>query len=785
MATFIKSSIRTSGAKSMLEDMERNLNNYFFFIARSIPWTNDTSPDQYTDSVKSEYDVSRNIIGYKKIRPQDISFAIRRYDWIGGTIYDQYTDSEDMFDIDSPKQFYVYTIDRHIYKCMSNAGGIPSTVVPNLVLDNPFTLGDGYVWKYLGSVRETDKPDSLTEFLPIEYITNSTDIETQNQYNTQLQAKLGEITRIEPPIQPSGTTAGTYPKTIKFDGKGGIVISALAAGATAGYNVLTVTDPESLARIDIVRSPVDESSYPWTGYILRIAQNNNNISQIGNYAVITNYDVGGAEFTVRDDVIKFALTTGESSVKTEILPFIKIIGDGVGGYVYPVMSGVTLGEKTIDYIVVGDGGQDYSHAMLDVIANPSGGVVPLLMPVISTKGGHGSNILSELQSSTVFISVTLDETDQDTILVGGTYRQFGIIKNPKLNLPKGKFAGEESKSYRDITLLNLTSTTTTTIKNKFPGTGNIIGTTLILGQESLVSTQIVDQVTANDATKKLIVKSLGVGSDFLINTQSRSNDYLLSIGKSIVNFVSGELVTQFIPAGTTFAVLGITGSVGVSYGFGVLAKGVVVPLGTTMSGNTLGVRVTENNFIGGAAGTTLSGSVSGATASISKVTSRFGEIVDTIGTSGGITFTTKNSFQVLEVGPYYFSDIVRYSGFTRLRLTDSANGLTGDTYKNGDLIVQGSTGNPDFDFASAMVYRWTNTSVSGGILDVTDVMGTFKTQGVHGITASKITTKNWVVAGVTLADIDVTSGEIIYIDNVVSIDRVQNQTEDFRLTLTF
>ena len=787
MATYIKSSIRSSTAQSLLEDMERNTNQYFFFIGRSIPWDNDQSPDQYSDTVKNEYDLSRNIIGYKKIRAEDILFAIRRYDWIGGTIYDQYTDSEELFDLDSPKIFYVYTIARHIYKCLNNSGGSPSTSLPDLVVDNPFTLEDGYVWKYLGTVSEDNEPDTLTTFLPVEYITTSSDTQTQNQYNTQLQAKPGEITRIDIPIQPTGTTSGIYQKTIKYDMVGGLVVNSITAGNTAGYNVLEITDPDSISLIDAVLTPQDQSSYPWTGYILRIADNDNNIAEIGNYAVITSWNNANKLFTIRDDVIEFALTTGGDSVTVEILPFIKVIGDGVGCYVYPGITG-DIGKKQIDSVVVGDGGSGYSHAVLDIIANPKDTTTsPILPAVISPKGGHGSNILSELNSTTVFVSIELDETDQDDILTGGTYRQFGIIKNPKLNYPKGAIAGEEISSRRDITLLNLTSTSTTTIANKFPEeSGSSIGTVLIFGTESLSSVRIIDKVTANDTTKKITVSALSAGSDALITTQSRSNDYLLGIGKSIVNFVSGEEVTQYIPAGTTFAVLGIAGSIGTSYGFGVLAKGIVLSLGTTMSGNTLGVRITENNFVVGAAGATLNGSVSGATGIISDVSSRFGEIVHTIGLCGGATFSTQNSFKVLEIGPYYFSGDVLYTGLNKIKLTDSTNGLTASSYSVGDVIIQGSTGNPNLDFASGTVYRWDNISTATGVLHLTDMIGTFKTSGVYGITASLLSGSIVrSISGVTLADIDVTSGEIIYIDNVVPIDRVQNQKENFRLTVNF
>lgn len=67
-------------------------------------------------------------------------------------------------------------------------------------------------------------------------------------------------------------------------------MNTITAGDTAGYNVLEITDPDSIALIDAVLTPQDQSSYPWTGYILRIADNDNNIAEIGNYAVITSWN---------------------------------------------------------------------------------------------------------------------------------------------------------------------------------------------------------------------------------------------------------------------------------------------------------------------------------------------------------------------------------------------------------------------------------------------------------------------------------------------------------------
>jgi hypothetical protein len=786
MATYIKSSIRTSTAQSMLQDIERNVNQYFFFIAKSTAWSNDSSPDFYVDTVKNEYDLSRNIIGYKKIRAEDILFSIRRYDWIGGTVYDQYTDSEDLFDKDSPKIFYVYTINRNIYKCLNNNGGAASTQMPDLVLDNPFTLSDGYVWKYLGTVTNENEPDTLTTFLPIEFITNSSNSETQNQYNAQLQARSGTITRIDPPVYSVGATAGIYPKAIRFNQKGGLVVSQIVAGDTLGYSVLTIEDAESIVTLNTINNQADSASYPWTDYIIRIVKNNNNISEIGNYGVITNYNNADKQFTIRDDVLKFSGTI-EGSLTVEVLPFIKVIGDGSGAYLYPVLTDDVVLNKSIAYVEIGDGGSNYSHIMLDIIAPPLVNTSsPILTGVLPPKGGHASNILSELKSDTIFINILLDENDQGTILTGGEYRQFGIIKNPTLNYDKGTLAGKQTSAFRDISLLNLTGANTNILMTtRFPADGDAAGKgdIILFGKESLVSTKISKYITANDTTKILSVTSTGIGSDFLITTQNRPKDYLLGINKSISSFINGETVTQNIPAGITFITMGGT-TAGISYGYSFVAKGIVIPIaGGVLNGNTLGIKVTENNFVISSSAAGITGSISGATATIFNISPRYGEIVNTIGLSGGATFTSQDSFKVLEVGPYYFSGDVLYTGLTKVRITGTA--LSSTTYPVGALIEQGVTGDPDTDYASGIVYDWENAGTTGGILNLTDIIGKFKISSLYGATASKLTGTEYVVDGVTLSDIDVSSGEIIYIDNVVPIDRIQDQKEKFRLTITF
>ena len=53
--------------------------------------------------------------------------------------------------------FYVVNEDYNIYKCLDNFKGGKSTVKPTETSIEPFTLSDGYVWKFMGSVQPAQR----------------------------------------------------------------------------------------------------------------------------------------------------------------------------------------------------------------------------------------------------------------------------------------------------------------------------------------------------------------------------------------------------------------------------------------------------------------------------------------------------------------------------------------------------------------------------------------------------------------------------------------------------
>ena len=778
MASYLKASIQRSYAESFLADLERNENQYFFFIGKGTQWTAEPTPDTYVDSVGSEYQAMNDIVGYKKLNPQNIIFALPRYEWASGTVYDQYNDTDALFDDNDPKIFYVVTDENNIYKCLSNNSGAASTEKPAQVLTTPFTTDDGYVWQYLSTVKEGDLPYELTDYIPVDFATVSTDTETQNQYNTQISAINAAITRIST-VNSSGASAGVYTNAITQNLTDGTTSYTLDVTAfNAATNKVTISDSKSLARI--LFTGVNVNNY--VGYALRVDYSEQNATEVNNYAIISgvNSATNSFEFTLQNDVVDFTITpTANGKVASvEVVPYIKIVGNGSGAYAFPAINS----SKQISAVTVVDGGRDYSAALVEV-ASPKSTVTnhPTLTAVLSPKGGHGSNILKELNTKDILVIVKITEDDAAKIIGGGSYRQFGLIKDPILNDGTGAIAGTEDLYYRDITLIRMDDSVLT---SDF-GLGEA---NLIVGTESYAAAKVVEVKSSTSTIATL--KTLNSTGRF-ITKQDRANDYALTLTTDpSTDYQIGETVQQIVPAGTDL------GS-GISYGFDLTTSGKVI----TASGAGLEVRLTSNGNFVVQPGITLTGLVSGATGYVSAVAPRYGEYVWVTNTvSNSATFlsdTASNQklYKVVEAGQAYFdlNNTPAYRGVHVLELSTSLNSQTGamdntsapltqNSFSSGDSVYQGVTGTYGH-YATGQVYHWEYVNSAYGKLYLTNVVGAFKSVASDGITGS--TLGAYIVASVEEPEIDRTSGEILYIDNVRPISRNVGQQEEFRLRLGF
>lgn len=786
MGSYIKASMERSYAESFLAELERNDNQYFLFIGKGTTWANENSPPAYTDTVASEYQIMNDIIGYKKLSPKNVLFALPRYEWISGTVYDQYSDTTELFSDNNPKIFYVVTDENKVYKCLSNNKGGASTVKPSLVITSAFTLADGYKWQYMTTVRESDLPYELTDYVPVDFAITSTDTETQTQWNVQVDAVNAAIDKIT--IQnATGASAGIYPNTVDRSTSNPTtawvlnVASVTTDSTTPTRKTIRITEEKSYALLSSLPNIND-----CVGYVMRV--NSSHVpNEVNNYGVIVSASITTSPtpqvtFVVEDDTIPFTITPSINASQfcsVQILPFVKIIGDGNGAYAFAVMNS----NKTVSAIDVVSGGSGYSKVSVAVVSPKTAVTVhPTLSAVISPKGGHGSNILKELNVKDVLLVMKITEYDAQKIRGGGKYRQFGIIKNPVLSDGSGRIAAKDNFNYRDITLISTESSSQYNSGDFDLGISNVV-----IGAETYASAKPL--VIKSNTSSTVVLKTINTSGKF-ITRKDRINDYILTIGQISSPFIVGETVRQVIPAGVTLG--------SVSYGFPLTVEGSVVDYRIGLPVVTVRLK-TNNAFI---EGYVVEGTQSGVTANALSVGPRYGEPVwiTQTGTGTGVpSFRNRQGnallYRVVDVGEPYFDleQTPSYRGLHVLNINTSVSGAVGSTditsvpvlpssFSNGEFVQQGISGSAG-NYASGTVFEWEYVNPSYGRLYLTDVLGKFKSVATHGLTGTQL--KEYVVSSVDLPEIEKTSGEVIYISNVRPITRSIGQEEEFRLRLGF
>lgn len=825
MPVLLKSSIKRTYAEALLNDIESGKNQYYMFIAKTSPWeatagaSADIVPVVSADTDGAEYDLMRRIIGYKKLDPSKIVFALNRVPWESGTIYDAYTDSEPLFDDDAPKAFYVVTSANNIYKCVATPldSSVPSGIEPSHTSSAPSKYieqgkDDGYTWKYLATVKASDLPYELVDYVPIDFVKTqativqaaaSTDTEVTSQFNAQASAIDGEITRLEF-VGGGGASAGYY-----WGSEYGARFVVGLTGATASSSnfgvgeAYTIGSSSTSNQFGLAVADIDK----YVGHVLRVvgvSGAGTNASDVNKYGIILGVTASSNQytFTVRGEYVPFSISsiiTGSNYVYYDIVPYVKISGDGSGAYAFPVVgkTGETSYRRVTGVNLIG-GGSRYSQARAEV-ASPrltqngsvnASMVAPIINTVLSPKGGHASNILKELNVKDIIMIVDLELSDEASIQTGGSYREFGIIKNPILNDGSGKVAGSDTVYYRDAVLLytgSLALTKALAQSNFFPATTNNI----ITGTESFASFPVVDvpaePTTTNGETRlQVTVKATEANP---ITYADRLDNYLLRLSPAVASsnsgFLVGETVTQYIPAG-------ISAYGGLTFAYGITVSGTVL----TATRSILGVRVQENYFARGSSSTVkITGSFSGCTAQVGGVSLAYGEtVLVNKGLSLAAEGVTAELFRFIGLSPPYFtsSTVPSYSGLTVLNITKptALSPLTDTTWENGAFVEQGKSGAYEYDYASGTVYKWSRTDTTKGYLYLTETFGSFKTSAVSGSTFSALnlsTTINggYVVAGVSAPAIDPHSGEIVYISSIQPIQRLANQSEEFRLRLGF
>ena len=241
MAAIITDQIRILNAKNFVAGVQTSTNAYYSFIglpnATDIQTDWDTSPPSPKDNFNEENNYWDTIIALKKITSTDVRQVVQKRSWTSGTTYDMYRSDYSRSNTAAVSgatnlysaTFYVINSDYRIYACLQNGtdpdnpNGKPSLDEPTFTDLEPRsagTSGDGYIWKYLYTIKPGDivKFDS-TDFIPVPdaWETNTDDASVRDN------AVDGSIKIVT--ITDRGVGVGTANRTysrvpIKGDGSG-------------------------------------------------------------------------------------------------------------------------------------------------------------------------------------------------------------------------------------------------------------------------------------------------------------------------------------------------------------------------------------------------------------------------------------------------------------------------------------------------------------------------------------------------------------------------------------
>ena len=241
MAAIITDQIRILNAKNFVAGVSSPDNSYYSFIGLPNPtdiqsdW--DTNPPSPRDSFDEENNYWDTMIALKKINASDIRQVVQKRFWSSGTTFDMYR--HDYSRSNTAKvsgatnlysaTYYIINSDYRVYICLQNGtdpdnlNGRPSLDEPRFTDLEPRSAGtsnDGYIWKYLYTIKPTDiiKFES-TDFMPVpaEWETSIDNAEVRDNA-VDGSIKIVTITNRGVSVGPANRTYTRVP--IRGDGTG-------------------------------------------------------------------------------------------------------------------------------------------------------------------------------------------------------------------------------------------------------------------------------------------------------------------------------------------------------------------------------------------------------------------------------------------------------------------------------------------------------------------------------------------------------------------------------------
>jgi hypothetical protein len=738
---------------------------HYVVAAKHTAWDDDlVIPSLSATPQFLSYGFYDEMIFGKKIVSGDTAYMINRNDWTYNTVYDPYNpedanlESKDFFVVHPELGIY------HVFKCLNNAGGIASTFPPKFsettYNDTQYFTSDGYQWKYMYSIDET----SWTKF------TTSTHIPVFA--NSNVVPSSGIISAVE--VNSGGATYLSFANGV-FDQ---IAVSGnTRVFAISANNLSTNTNFYTDSTIYIRSGP-----------------------GAGELKTISGYTISGNSKLV---AVNSAFNTiPDLSSTWEITPRVIFEGDGTGATAIAKVNTSTL---SVDSITMINEGSGYTNATVRVVGNTGTIVVANsanATALISPKGGHASDILSELFGNKIGISIEFDNSDAfvpDT----ESYRRLGLLAQPKYSNVIIEFAnasgsfivGEKiSQAVKDT----FTLTVTNSDEYQYSLTYDI-GKYKVLqfsGPVSFANDQVLVQ-SSNGSVSGVVIDKLATNS-ILIRTDAgvwvNSTSIEVSGNSSVNGFISS--ITQGYSNGTIY---GRDGS-NTMFAYALATDKYNVFVGNTQVSNS---NYTINATSIDISAPTLSNSsivyfdkyfTNSVQESISSNTSLF--------VTGVMANTSNSTHLVLNEVTGVFTTNTQIEG---LSSSVGANivSITGqeDSFDNRTLITgEYDVGSTAFASPNTVFqYDAANNVIASGIIHtisasgntqsvyLTNVKGNFEITSNSGSKYIQSTNgaKKIIVNAVEYPHIQRYSGKLLYVENILPVVKDSSQSEKIRLVLQF
>lgn len=389
--------------------------NYFVFTAKTLPWSGGTPDTPGTSLDDTFLTINEEMIFGKYVTSSDISFMIENKEWEINTVYSIYDHEDDSLDT---KDYYVVTRDGDeysIFKCIDNNNNSPSLIKPIRSETSPsddfYRTSDSYVWKLMYTVSD----ETYDKFATSKYVPLIEDAEISNN------AIAGGIENIR--ITSAGTGYKNY-------------LSGTISQINIGGNTRKLYIQSSTSTLST------ELNY-YTNSAIYITSG----AGQGQLKSIVEYGVeGNNRYVILDSSFSPPVAAAD---EFEISPNVILVGDGSGFQGRAIIDETTEGVERIEII---NRGTNYSQAVATVVANTvafdaNTFAAATIRPIISPRGGHGSDPKIELFGR--YVGVSVDFIEDSLPAANNNFHRFGIIKDPvfrradlKLNSVSGLANGD-------------------------------------------------------------------------------------------------------------------------------------------------------------------------------------------------------------------------------------------------------------------------------------------------------------------------------------------------------